>query len=376
MESFQYTTLKSATSDLRLITIEPRRQSDGLKCNIYATGLPRGPPSYQVVSYTWGDAAYKVLIQLNDEPFFVTPNLGTVTKTAQQAMVAMDFMLNLDKENILTILHNTQNAKFSDPRDRLYAILGVTEDNEDVEIGYSIPVEQVYRTWAEKRIRRTNTLDIFSVCADSARGSGDLPSWVPDLRRPFGQDKTLWIFSHISKRKYWNNLLNIAKARRLEHCISLGISDNRSTLSIDGYRIDHITFLGRAGDAVTNLQYYTNLKPRLLEIITDWEQSFSPTPDDKNKPRFVEALLRDFETSKWDDIILREAYDAWRTGYSNRISNRSKDWIEPLFREALLNFDVERSLFPRVHGCQMSSTETGMIGIIAADTRPQVGDEI
>ncbi|KAH8754956.1 heterokaryon incompatibility protein-domain-containing protein, partial [Hyaloscypha finlandica] len=105
--------------------------------------------------------------------------------------VALESMFNFDTQNILTILHNTQNSKCSDPRDRLYAIQGIVEDNQDIEIDYSIPVQQVYRNWAVKRIRRTKTLDIFSACADSSRG-GDLPSWVPDFREPFGQDKPLW----------------------------------------------------------------------------------------------------------------------------------------------------------------------------------------
>jgi hypothetical protein len=77
----------------------------------------------------------------------------------------------------------------------LYAILGVAENTQDVEIDYSAPVQEVYRRWAEKRIRRTEKLDILMACADSSRSS-DLPSWVPDLRRLFRQDKPLWVLAH------------------------------------------------------------------------------------------------------------------------------------------------------------------------------------
>lgn len=77
--------------------------------------------------------------------------------------VSLKNMLNLDTENILTILYNTQTTKSSDPRDRLYATLRIISDAVEVGIGYSISVQEAYRSWAEKRIRRTNALDILSV---------------------------------------------------------------------------------------------------------------------------------------------------------------------------------------------------------------------
>lgn len=93
--------------------------------------------------------------------------------------VALSSMLNVDTKDILTILHNTQGTMCTDPRDRLYAILGIVDDSEaqDVEIDYSISVQEVYCNWARKRIQRTSSLDILSACTDSGR-SGDLPSWV------------------------------------------------------------------------------------------------------------------------------------------------------------------------------------------------------
>lgn len=91
--------------------------------------------------------------------------------------VSVKSMWNVDEKNILTILQSTQETKYLDPRDRLYTILGIVRDKEDFEIVYSIPVTQLYRKLAKKRIMRTNTLDILSACADSSR-FGDLPSWV------------------------------------------------------------------------------------------------------------------------------------------------------------------------------------------------------
>jgi hypothetical protein len=50
-----------------------------------------------------------------------------------------------DPTNILPVLHSTQEAKCTDPRDRLYAILGVVKDTQDIQIDYSKSVTDVYR---------------------------------------------------------------------------------------------------------------------------------------------------------------------------------------------------------------------------------------
>jgi hypothetical protein len=159
--------------------------------------------------------------------------------------VSLQSMFNVDTNNILTVLHNTQNTKCSDPRDRLCAILGVVDDTQDVDIDYSIPVDQVYRNWAKKRIMRTMNLDILNACANSSK-SGDLPSWVPDLRRPFRQDKVLWNFSQIpgERIEYISLYRNI--------CHKFSFSDDGRKLSVSGARVGKIRKLTSVGDVVTN----------------------------------------------------------------------------------------------------------------------------
>jgi hypothetical protein len=186
--------------------------------------------------------------------------------------VSLQSMLNVDPRNILTIAHNTQNAKCSNPRDRLYYILGIVEDAEDIEIDYSIPVEQVYRNWAEKRIRRTKTLDILSACADSSR-SGNLPSWVPDLRHAFGQDKFLWIISQMLVRetRMPRLLLETTDPAAKFESHGLQFSDDGNKLSVSGQYIGRIVRLTGVGDVVTNLLDPTNLTVRMRQIVEGWE---------------------------------------------------------------------------------------------------------
>lgn len=77
---------------------------------------------------------------------------------------------------------------------RLYALAGISEDNQDFVIDYSTSVTDVYISWARRRIIRTESLDVFSACTDS--GSEDHPSWVPNLQMPWGVDRALSCQAH------------------------------------------------------------------------------------------------------------------------------------------------------------------------------------
>ncbi|KAN0122803.1 Heterokaryon incompatibility protein (HET) domain containing protein [Hyaloscypha variabilis] len=294
--------------------------------------------------------------------------------------VALQSMFNFDTNNILTILYNTQNAKCTDPRDRLYAIRGIVEDNHDIEIDYSIPVHQVYRNWAEKRIRRTNTVDIFSACADSSRG-GDLPSWVPDLRRPFGQDKPLWIASQTSR----NGLEKWAGQHGGLFCSDLHFSDDGLKVSLLGrcavnsFKIFNLTSVG---DVVTGLPDPTDLEVRLKQIVEDWKKTLAlwVFGGKALTPRgFEETLLRSlYPWPAQPEDPLSMPYKFWRGDSESRSVRdtyiRSGRWDVSRHEVALRDF--ERSLFPRVHGCQMFTLENGRTGIVAGNCTAQLGDEL
>jgi hypothetical protein len=74
----------------------------------------------------------------------------------------------VDRGNLLSVLLGIRSLKATDPRDGLYASMGLLEDgneDKDIEVDYSKDAELIYKEWALKRIRRTRTLDIFErVC--------------------------------------------------------------------------------------------------------------------------------------------------------------------------------------------------------------------
>lgn len=292
------------------------------------------------------------------------------------SQVALRSMLNVDFKNILTILHNTQAAKCMDPRDRLFAILAVVNYERDVDIDYSIPVQEVYRNWAVKRIRRTNTLDVLSACADSGR-AGDLPSWVPDLRRTWGQDKLLWIHTHVMKRDA------LGTSRYTEYpnnykCQDLSFSNNSMRLTVRGKSCRTITALSPLSDAINGLEDPTDLTERFLQIIRTWqhwgEEQFVHQPFDaqrKIEETFLRASLSLPYTSKSEVCY---DYYSWRVKCTElqNFGEKNEAWVKCKVSMK----DFERTLFPRLHDFQLFITSKFHIGIVAGNSKVQIGDEL
>lgn len=75
----------------------------------------------------------------------------------------------------------------TDPRDKIYALVGLTAARDDPEyvIDYTLSVRQVYTNTADYLVRRSQHLDI--ICAKTkTRGteSFDLPTWAPNWASP------------------------------------------------------------------------------------------------------------------------------------------------------------------------------------------------
>ncbi|KAL9120434.1 MAG: hypothetical protein Q9187_003013 [Circinaria calcarea] len=73
---FQYSSLDSTQSDIRLISLLPGTKSDELRCELLHIS-PQDNPLYEALSYTWGEQSLgKCTIVLNNLAFSITPNLG------------------------------------------------------------------------------------------------------------------------------------------------------------------------------------------------------------------------------------------------------------------------------------------------------------
>jgi len=138
--------------------------------------------------------------------------------------------------------------------------------------------------------------------------------------------------------------------------------------------------LTSVGDVVANLPDPTDLEARLRQILAEWERTLKipqrqyPSLDSEG---FIETLLRSFYPDPKYGDNLSIPYKVWRGDKHTDYFKLSVDvgvW-DPSRHEVQLR-DFERALFPRVHGCQMFTTEAGRSGIVAGDCETHIGDEL
>jgi hypothetical protein len=81
----------------------------------------------------------------------------------------------------------TGDYKWTDPRDRIYSMLGLTSEVDRRIVGeptYMVPVQKVYRDYVKSFIDTRQNLDIICFAHSFMPIDDSLPSWVPDWRRP------------------------------------------------------------------------------------------------------------------------------------------------------------------------------------------------
>lgn len=84
---------------------------------------------------------------------------------------------------LLQLLKNYREREASDPRDKIYALLGIAGDLSIYRIvpDYRVPFEEVYKATALQLIHTHRSLEVLNLTLEPS-GSSGLPSWTPDWR--------------------------------------------------------------------------------------------------------------------------------------------------------------------------------------------------
>jgi hypothetical protein len=90
-----------------------------------------------------------------------------------------------------TVVASAWNSQASDPRDKIYAMLGLPNLDSDPDHGdlflepdYSLTTRQVYTTFARRVIAKEQTLRLFSTVQHDPKNGIGSPSWVPQWEPP------------------------------------------------------------------------------------------------------------------------------------------------------------------------------------------------
>lgn len=128
---------------------------------------------------------------------------------------------------LLAMLDRYGGLQATDPRDRVYGLLGLAIDSpeEELDVDYGLSVRDVYISVAKFIVRRYHTLDFLClICRPRGILSQDLPSWCPD-----------W-----STRKIGTTRLKDFQASVTRRCLGNAISPDGRLLRAHGVLVDKI----------------------------------------------------------------------------------------------------------------------------------------
>ncbi|KAI0834873.1 heterokaryon incompatibility protein-domain-containing protein [Hypoxylon sp. FL0890] len=125
----------------------------------------------------------------------VVKTMGTIWR---RQFIGSEFSSRLDQATgILNLLESFENLGCADPRDRIYALAGLSSDTvlspdfqakgEKVMVSYSLPVEEVYIDFAVRKFAAlggyNNMIRLASQRSNGSHLNGQC-SWIPDWRLP------------------------------------------------------------------------------------------------------------------------------------------------------------------------------------------------
>ncbi|KAI1132540.1 heterokaryon incompatibility protein-domain-containing protein [Nemania abortiva] len=90
----------------------------------------------------------------------------------------------LGKESLLVVMRACRRKFTSEPRDKIYGILGMLPDNirKEFPIDYNKSIKEIYTNVVDFLLHTTDRMDVIceSIHFPKLTGGAELPSWVPD----------------------------------------------------------------------------------------------------------------------------------------------------------------------------------------------------
>ncbi|KUI58139.1 Heterokaryon incompatibility protein 6, OR allele [Cytospora mali] len=246
--AYRYSPLSPDTDDIRLLTLKPGKEADGIAITLQHCPLVAAAGQYEAFSYVWGSTDDPTTIEvegvlpIGNSFLSITQNLAVALRHLRSPDVSRIFWIDaicIDQQTrqesseqvlrmgdiygmaarvedaavelesrtryrILSIADSfnmnqnlslaylvcrTQLLKCADPRDKIYAILGIASDIQHVKPDYTLTTMQVYRDVMVHKMY-SNDLKYLRYCEiDNRKLSG--PTWVPDWSSPMKTER-LW----------------------------------------------------------------------------------------------------------------------------------------------------------------------------------------
>ena len=168
-------------------------------------------------------------------------------------------------------LWNFRSRECGDPRDKIYAILGICKDlsKGDIKVDYLAPVERVYSEVAKFIIERDRSLTLLSAC-QSYGSKIKVPSWVPDWTieaqfRPMRQIMN-WQSDRARLEGSNRHMFNASRDRSAE----TQVSNDLQQLRVRGFINGRVSALGTHIENDADTTETTESQGRMFSLFHEW----------------------------------------------------------------------------------------------------------
>lgn len=150
--------------------------------------------------------------------------------------------------NIQTCHFRSMSAEATDPRDYVYAKLGLASDGYFVIPEYESSTQTVYRNFVMGHIKALQSLDIIYFDARPRQTPG-LPSWVPDWNARYGAEPLVLEIITTTDQGVQKTREEVSEGPSKPGIAHFDFGDDKpSRLFVDCCVFDEVDGVGRAGD--------------------------------------------------------------------------------------------------------------------------------
>jgi hypothetical protein len=253
-------------------------------------------------------------------------------------------------QKAIQILNNTRNLRATDPRDKIYGILGFFGDPQsDPENifpapDYSKSAADLYGDIARTIVIKTKTLDVLSACYGCVRTIPNLPSWAPSWNH------TLPEYFSVTGFKAANNSYIVYEA-----------SGDKKSLKLKGKRVDVVKHVPEIPES---LEYNDLECTRLWRQWTRFAFSLQSYPTGESIAHVLLHTLCWSNNTAWERLTMddyRNNFEAWLKILQS--SNSLEEVAKDLYKDEMACSYTHRAEF-LVWGRVLTTTVNSYLALV------------
>jgi hypothetical protein len=181
-----------------------------------------------------------------------------------------------DKINLSFLVHTTFDRLATDPRDKIYALLGLVNEGATLEPDYTLNTSKVYTAGFKAMLQDNKDLRTFSLLLEGNLSRNQtLPSWVPDLQA-ISQTRNLVPLSGLVEGKA-GRIYSASPPTDKYSEFSVGFEENDAVLLLEGVAVDVLDYIGDPAPSV-QVDTFRGIQSSVKQTISQWKSSIVKKP--------------------------------------------------------------------------------------------------